>query len=169
MVSKCFTFMHFLFPHWVPATWRSLAQTSMRTELPSGKQPTAQGTAAYFPVKPFNDIIGTDARPAFTGKITVGARFFDAVFYFLGGLFRFHRTKIFHHGFCFLPGSFCRLLSEWCVVALFCQGPANHVSFCETYSTLSCQMFSNGILLKQTDILADLQQRTPASPVSFAV
>ena len=33
-------FMYFLLPHSVPATWRSLAQTSMRAELPSGKQPT---------------------------------------------------------------------------------------------------------------------------------
>ena len=34
--SKCFMFMYFLQPHWVPATWRSLAQTSIRAELPSG-------------------------------------------------------------------------------------------------------------------------------------
>ena len=26
-------FMYFLQPHWVPATWRSLAQTSIRAEL----------------------------------------------------------------------------------------------------------------------------------------
>ena len=25
--SKCFMFMYFLLPHWVPATWRSPAQT----------------------------------------------------------------------------------------------------------------------------------------------
>ena len=33
-------FMYFLLPHWVPATWRSRAQTSMRAELPSRKLPT---------------------------------------------------------------------------------------------------------------------------------
>ena len=27
--------MYFLLPHWVPATWRSRAQTNMRAELPS--------------------------------------------------------------------------------------------------------------------------------------
>ena len=32
--------MYFLLPHWVPATWRSRAQTNMRAELPSGKVPT---------------------------------------------------------------------------------------------------------------------------------
>ena len=32
--SKCFMFMYFLLPQWVPATWRSLAQTSIRAELP---------------------------------------------------------------------------------------------------------------------------------------
>ena len=31
-----------LLPHWVPATWRSRAQTSMRAELPSGKLPTTR-------------------------------------------------------------------------------------------------------------------------------
>ena len=39
-VSKCFIFMYFLLPHWVLATWRSRAQTSIKAELPSGKQPT---------------------------------------------------------------------------------------------------------------------------------
>ena len=34
--------MYFLLPHWVPATWRSRAQTSMRAELPSGKVPTTR-------------------------------------------------------------------------------------------------------------------------------
>ena len=40
--SRCFIFMYFLLPHWVPATWRSRAQTSMRAELPSGKVPTTR-------------------------------------------------------------------------------------------------------------------------------
>ena len=40
--SRCFIFMYFLFPHWVPATWRSRAQTSIRAELPSGKLPTTR-------------------------------------------------------------------------------------------------------------------------------
>ena len=40
--SRCFIFMCFLLPHWVPATWRSRAQTSMRAELPSGKLPTTR-------------------------------------------------------------------------------------------------------------------------------
>ncbi|QIA30032.1 DUF262 domain-containing protein [Flavonifractor plautii] len=40
--SRCFMFMYFLLPHWVPATWRSRAQTSMRAELPSGKLPTTR-------------------------------------------------------------------------------------------------------------------------------
>ena len=38
--SKCFMFMYFLQPHWVPATWRSRAQTSIRAEFPSGNAPT---------------------------------------------------------------------------------------------------------------------------------
>ena len=42
MTSRCFIFMYFLQPHWVPATWRSLAQTSFRAELPSGNVPTTR-------------------------------------------------------------------------------------------------------------------------------
>ena len=34
--------MYFLQPHWVPATWRSFAQTSIRAELPSGNVPTTR-------------------------------------------------------------------------------------------------------------------------------
>ena len=40
--SKCFMFMYFLLPHWVPATWRSRAQTSIRAEFPSGNVPTTR-------------------------------------------------------------------------------------------------------------------------------
>ena len=42
VASRCFMFMYFLFPHWVPATWRRRAQTSIRAELPSGKVPTTR-------------------------------------------------------------------------------------------------------------------------------
>ena len=40
--SRCFMFMYFLLPYWVPATWRNRAQTSMRAEFPSGKLPTTR-------------------------------------------------------------------------------------------------------------------------------
>ena len=33
---------YFLLPHWVPATWRSRAQTSIRAEFPSGNVPTTR-------------------------------------------------------------------------------------------------------------------------------
>ena len=42
IASRCFMFMYFLQPHWVPATWRSLAQTSISAEFPSGKAPTTR-------------------------------------------------------------------------------------------------------------------------------
>ena len=42
VVSKSFMFMYFLLPHWVPATWRNRAQTSIRVALPSGKQHTTR-------------------------------------------------------------------------------------------------------------------------------
>lgn len=37
MASRGFIFMCFLLPHWVPATCRSWAQTSIKAEFPSGK------------------------------------------------------------------------------------------------------------------------------------
>ena len=40
--SRCFMFMYFLFHHWVSVTWRSLAQTSIRAELSSGKLATTR-------------------------------------------------------------------------------------------------------------------------------
>ena len=40
--SKCFMFMYFLQPNWVPAAWRSRAQTSIRAEFPSGNVPTTR-------------------------------------------------------------------------------------------------------------------------------
>lgn len=69
------------------------------------------GAAADFPVKPFNDIIGADARPVFAGKIAVGKRLFDAIFYLLGGFFQFHGTKFLYNCFRLLPGGFFALLS----------------------------------------------------------
>lgn len=35
--SRCFIFMYFFLPRWLPDRWRSQAQNSMKTELPSGK------------------------------------------------------------------------------------------------------------------------------------
>ena len=40
--SKCFMFMYFLLPHWVPATWRSWAQTGIRAEFSSVNVPTTR-------------------------------------------------------------------------------------------------------------------------------
>ena len=37
---RCFIFMYFLLPYWVPATWWSRVQTSIWAEFPSGKLPT---------------------------------------------------------------------------------------------------------------------------------
>lgn len=45
VVGDCFEMLHihvFLVPHWIPATCRSLAQTSVNEEFPSGKEPTTQ-------------------------------------------------------------------------------------------------------------------------------
>ena len=68
------------------------------------------GAAADFPVEPFYDIIGTNTSPVFAGKIAVGKRFFNAIFYLPGSLFQFHGTQFLHHGFCLLPGSLLVLL-----------------------------------------------------------
>ena len=44
-------FMYFSLPHWVSATWRSLAQTSIRAELPSGNVPTTRVLRRIGPVQ----------------------------------------------------------------------------------------------------------------------
>ena len=38
------------------------------------------GAAADLPIKPFYDIIGTDACPVFAGKTAVGKRLLNAIF-----------------------------------------------------------------------------------------
>ena len=38
-------------------------------------------------------LFSANARPVFAGKITVGERLFNAIFYLFGGLFQFHGTK----------------------------------------------------------------------------
>ena len=57
-------------------------------ELPSGKLPTPSA-AADLPVQPFNDVIGTDASPMFTGEIAVSQRFLNAILTFLAASFSF--------------------------------------------------------------------------------
>ena len=48
--------------------------------------------AADFPAQPFNDIIGTDAGSAFTGKNAVSQRFLNAILHLLCNLFQPHRA-----------------------------------------------------------------------------
>ena len=101
--------MYFLLLHWVPATWRSRAQTSIKAELPSGKL-LSHECGGGSPVESFNNVVGTDTGPVFTGKIAVSQRFLNAIFYLLGSLFQLHRVQLLHHGFGFLTGSFLVLL-----------------------------------------------------------
>ena len=108
--SRCFKFMYFLLPHWVPATWRSRAQTSMRAELPSGTS-----AAADLPVQPFNHIVGTDAGPVFAGELAVGQSLLNAILHLLGGIFQLYGTKFFHHSFSLFSGSSFALLSVECL------------------------------------------------------
>ena len=66
--------------------------------------------AANLPIQSFNNVVGTDTGPVFTGKIAVSQRFLNAIFYLLGGLFQLHKAQLLHHGFGFLTGSFLVLL-----------------------------------------------------------
>ena len=75
-------FMYFLLPHWVPATWRSRAQTSMRAELPSGKV-RPLGLAANIPVQPLDHIVGTNPGPMLRGKVTVSQGFLNTALHHL--------------------------------------------------------------------------------------
>ena len=79
-------FMYFLLLHWVPATWRGRAQTSMRGRTSLRETSHHTGAAADLPVQSLNDIVGTDASPVFAGKIAVGKRLLNAIFHLLSGL-----------------------------------------------------------------------------------
>ena len=87
--SRCFMFMYFLFPHWVPATWRNLAETSIRAELSSGKLPT---TRVRRRISRFNlsiTLISTNTGPMLAGEIAAAQSLRNAVLYFLAASFNF--------------------------------------------------------------------------------
>lgn len=63
---------------------------------------------ANLQVQPLNDIIGTNASPALTGKIAIGQRFLNAILYLLSSLLQLHSVKLFYHGFGFFSlTAFC--------------------------------------------------------------
>ena len=83
------------------------------------ERPYHAGPAADLPVQPLDHIVGADARPVFTRKITIGQRFFNAVLDLLGSLLQLHGAQLRNHGFCLLAG---RLFALLCVDRLehFC-------------------------------------------------
>ena len=113
--SRCFMFMYFLVPHWVPAIWRSRAQTSMRAELPSGKLPSTTGTATDLPVQPFNNIANTNMKPVFTGIIAVNQCSRNAILHSFCSLFQLHRAQLLHLAFGLFTFSSLALLGMDCL------------------------------------------------------
>ena len=107
---KCFIFMYFLLPHWVSVTWRSLAQTSIRAEFPSGNSPKHAGPAADLTVQPLNHVVGADARSVLAGKIAVGQRLLDAILGLPGSLLQLHGSQLGNNSLCLFTGSFLALL-----------------------------------------------------------
>lgn len=73
------------------------------------------GTAADLPVESLHDIVGSNTGPVFTGKLTVGQRFLNAILHLLGSLFQLHRMQLLHHGVGFLPGSVLAFLGVDCL------------------------------------------------------
>ena len=108
--SRCFIFMYFLLPHWVPATWRSLAQTSIRAELPSGKLPTTRVRRRISRFSLSMTLLVRIRLQCSLGKSAVGQSLLNAIFYLLCGLFQLHSTQFLHHSFGLLPGCFLDLL-----------------------------------------------------------
>ncbi len=68
------------------------------------------GAAADLPVETFYDIVCTDTRPVFTGKVTVSQCLFNTILDFLSGLSQLHGTKLLRRRFGLLPISFFALL-----------------------------------------------------------
>ena len=101
--SRCFIFIYFLLPHWVPATCR-------RRRRPVRETAHYTSAAADLPVQPLNDIIGADASPVFTGKITVSQRFLNTVLHLFDSLFQLHFFQLGHHSFRFFTGGLLAFL-----------------------------------------------------------
>lgn len=106
-------FMYFLLPHWVPSTWCSRTQISIKGELPFGKLPTTRA-AMDLSIQPLNHVIGTDTSPGFAGKITVDQHLPNTVLHLLNGFFQLHGAAFFYHSLNLQAA----LLLSWARIAL---------------------------------------------------
>ena len=68
------------------------------------------GPAADLPVQPLDHVVGADARPVFTRKITIGQCLLNAVLDLLGGFLQLHGAQFGDHGFRLLAGRLFALL-----------------------------------------------------------
>ena len=97
------------------ATRRTALLSAGHVVFPAKFHTDHPGTAADLPIEPLNNMVGTDASPVFAGKITVGQRLLNPIFYLPGGLFLLHETRFLHHGFGLLPSSFLALVGMDCL------------------------------------------------------
>ena len=91
------------------AAWRSLAQTSIRVELPSRKVPTTRVRRRISQFSRSMTLLVPDARPLLKRKVVVNECLLLAVLNLLGGFLQLHSTQCFQHGLG--PFSWCFLTS----------------------------------------------------------
>ena len=69
--SKCFMFMYFLLPHWVPAHMAQPRADQHQGGVAVQECPHHPRPSADLTVQPLDHVVGTDAGPVFAGKIAV--------------------------------------------------------------------------------------------------
>ena len=138
--SRCFMFMYFLLPHWVPATWRSRAQTSINAEFPSGKAPTTLvlRRISRF-IRSITLLVRIYIHPMLRGEVTVGQRFLNAICYFLRSLRQLHSLQLRNHCDSLLPGC---LPAPLILLPSFALTSFTLIEYFICYSSLSfCSLF----------------------------
>ena len=83
-----------------------------QSRVPVREHPHHTGPAADLTVQPLDHIVGADARPVLTGKVTLGQRFLNAVLDFLGRLLQLHRSQLGNNSFRFFTGGFLVQLAD---------------------------------------------------------
>ena len=115
VASRCCRFIYFF--HWVPATWHSRAQTSIRAELPSEKLPTTWGRRriSRFSLS-ITLLVGMRVQCSLGKSQQVSGSSMPSST-FLSGFFQLHRAQFLHHGLGYLAGRFLALLGMDCLAS----------------------------------------------------
>ena len=113
VVQNCLQMLHIHVFLAAPLSTSHVAQPRAdqhQGRVPVRESPHHTSAAADLLVQSLNNIVGAHASPVFTGKITVGQRFLNAVLHLLCSLLQLYGTQFLHYSLGFLSSCFLALL-----------------------------------------------------------